>query len=262
MYLLERIQKRAGDDSSSVGSKKAKKEKAFAIKGSSYGIGEKGAHIKRLNHRHQEFVSRYIAYEWDAIKAYHEVYKCALSTATIRGPKLASEPIILAEIQKVWKPMLEDVEGDLSYLAKKIYNFTRGNVLDYFKPLTTVEVPLVDEGGNPLYTQSGDPRIADIKQKLIFKDLHSLPLWMQQNIKEIEIIPTEFGDHIKLKIFDSQKATMDIAKHLGVFSNLEDDGNLNSLKTKLIQGAQRAVAAAIKRREEKEEKVINGELLS
>jgi len=241
-------------DATRVGQKAQKKAeqkaKAKRLPKEKYGVSN-GKPLKRLSNDHIGFVTRYIANGWNAYRAYLETYRCNELTAAKRGPLLANDPLILEEIQRQWKPMLEDAEADIGYLSKKIYNFTRANMADYFRQVT-IEEPMLDNNGDPMYEDDGTPRLLDVKQRLIFKDLHDLPLWMQQNIKEIEIVPGEFGDHVKLKLVDSFKATMELAKHLGVFKGLDEDGDLNSLKTALVQGAMRA--------QQKAEQVRNGSI--
>lgn len=237
---------RVGQATAQKAEQKAK-EKRLAKKGK--GVGYNGNPLKKITKNHVNFVGEYIKNGWNATAAYmHAFPDCSENTARNRGPALANDPLILEEIQRQWKPMLQDVDADIGYLSRKIYNYTRVNMADYFTQVT-IEEPLKTEEGHVMYDDDGNPKIAEVKQRLVLKDLHELPLWMQENIKEIEVIPTEYGDHIKVKLVDSFKATMELAKHLGVFKSLDEDGDLNKLKDQLVQGALRAQEAARMRRE-------------
>lgn len=164
--------------------------------------------LLKLNDNHILFVKEYINNGNNAAAAYRKVYKVEdQKKSSRRGHQLATDPLIKEEILRQQQEVQRKFEEDtrLETIIKKHIDISNSNFLDYYT-LETYKETILNEVGEEVEVN---------KTRYILKDLDSLTIEQQKNIKQIKM--TKYGPEITL--YDKVTSLQEICRLLGLYEN-------------------------------------------
>ena len=164
--------------------------------------------LLKLNDNHILFVREYINNGNNAAAAYRKVYKVEdQKKSSRRGHQLATDPLIKEEILRQQQEVQRKFEEDtrLENIIQKHINISNSNFLDYYTLETYKDISLNELG----------EEIEVTKTRYILKDLSSLSIEQQKNIKQIKM--GKYGPEITL--YDKVASLQEICRLLGLYEN-------------------------------------------
>lgn len=164
----------------------------------------------KLNDKQQRFVEEYLI-DLNATQA-AERAGYSKKTAYSQGQRLLKNVEIQSAIQEAMNNRSKRTEITADRVLNELAHIAFDDIRNYLSYRTGIAVVGRDDEGNP---------IADYTQIIEMKDSNDIDT---RSISEISMSPK---DGFKFKLYDKQKALVDLGKHLGLFrEKLDINANL------------------------------------
>ena len=136
-------------------------------------------------------------------------------TAEVEGSKLLRKPELIAILTPLLEKLFTEAGIDAHWVFQRWVQMSQATPLDYFT---------INDDGQPVL------------------DMSDLTPAQRANLKEIKITDTKFGQNITVKVWDAQKATDQIGKHLGLLVEKLADEDIERIGDLIERGVKRIKA--------------------
>ncbi len=136
-------------------------------------------------------------------------------TAEVEGSKLLRKPELIAILTPLLEKLFTEAGIDARWVFHRWVQMSQATPLDYFT---------INDDGQPVL------------------DMSDLTPAQRANVKEIKITDTKFGQNITVKVWDAQKATDQIGKHLGLLVEKLADEDIERIGDLIERGVKRIKA--------------------
>jgi len=136
-------------------------------------------------------------------------------TAEVEGSKLLRKPELIAILTPLLEKLFTEAGIDARWVFQRWVQMSQATPLDYFT---------INDDGQPVL------------------DMSDLTPAQRANLKEIKITDTKFGQNITVKVWDAQKATDQIGKHLGLLVEKLADEDIERIGDLIERGVKRIKA--------------------
>lgn len=170
--------------------------------------------MAKLTPKQKIFVDEYLV-DLNATRAYKVAYKNIKKDETARtnGSRLLTNANVKEYIEKRMKDMEKRTEVTQDKVLKELAKIGFADIKDYLEYKTAKTVVEHDENGEPIIDYQQIVNVIDSKEV---------------DTSVIQEVSIGKDGTFKFKLYDKQKALVDIGKHLGMFTDkVEVKGNLS-----------------------------------
>ena len=207
----------------------------------------------------EAFAQSLILHHFEGVSAYQELYpEASLKMSQERARELLNSDQLADQLKNMYSVVSDSDEENKKFFARQFYNFLLADITDYYEWQETITYDRYANGRikkHPPGHPKAGKRVEIVTRELVLKDITSLPKWMRQNIKSIEVIPTRNGQKTKLVLYDRQRAVSLAAKFAKVF---DEYGNLGDGAASIDEFTRILEAAAARAEKARRPRTVDG----